>query len=78
MSRVPTCFVLGESGVGKSTFINAITHSNECKTSYGPEACTIYCKLVKSELGNKSIQFVDTPALSDIHWDKNSLKEIKN
>ena len=32
--------LLGETGAGKSTFINSITNSNECKTSPNSKACT--------------------------------------
>ena len=77
MNNLPTCFVLGETGVGKSNFINAITHSNECKVSNGPESCTRNCKLVKTVLGNETFQFVDTPALSDVNNQK-AIFEIKN
>ena len=65
MNSLPTCFVLGETGVRKSNFINAITQSNECKTSNGPYSCTKNCKLVKTVLSNETFQFVDTQALLD-------------
>ncbi len=70
MNNLPTFFVLGETRVGKSNFINAIT-----------QALFLYknCKLVKTVLGNETFQFVDTPALLDVDVDKEKvINEIKN
>ena len=32
--------LLGETGVGKSSFINSITNSNECQIGHSSKACT--------------------------------------
>ena len=42
------CIVLGETGVGKSSFINGITNKQEaCKVSNSARACTTKFKIVK-------------------------------
>ena len=39
--------LLGETGAGKSTFINSITNTKECKTSHSSKACTDQIQIVK-------------------------------
>ena len=83
MSKVHTCFVLGECGVGKSTFINAITGTKQCYCSDSPYPCTKYYQLVKTEFENETFQFIDTPAIDnpsifDNSQNEMSIKEIKD
>ena len=41
------CIVLGETGVGKSSFINGITNKQEaCKVSNSARACTTKFKIL--------------------------------
>jgi len=39
--------LLGETGAGKSTFINSIINTKECKTSHSSKACTDQIQIVK-------------------------------
>ena len=69
--------LLGETGSGKSTFINSITNSNECKTSPGSKACTDQIQIVKCFYDGYNIFFVDTPGLNDSEGDLNNIKQIQ-
>ena len=52
------CLVLGETGVGKSSFINGITNQKEaCKVSSKGKACTTKFKIVKTRNENSQYLF---------------------
>ena len=72
------CLVLGETGVGKSSFINAITNSNNCEVGDEGKACTVKLKISKANIGYSQFTFIDTPGLNDAKGDENNINEIKN
>ena len=72
------CLVLGETGVGKSSFINGITNQKEaCKVSSKGKACTTKFKIVKTRNENSQFYFIDTPGLNDAKGDEKNINEIK-
>jgi len=71
------CLVLGETGVGKSSFINGITNSNNCKVGDEGKACTIKFKVSRATIGHSQFSFIDTPGLNDAKGDEKSINEIK-
>ena len=56
--------VLGESGVGKSSFINAITQKKEYFVSDRFESCTKYIKNIEAKHFGQNYIFIDTPGFS--------------
>lgn len=70
--------VLGETGVGKSSFINGITNSNCCKIGDEGKACTIKFKIAKTHINSSQYSFIDTPGLNDAKGDDKNINEIKN
>lgn len=71
------CLVLGETGVGKSTFINGITKTTECGVSNKGKACTRYFKIVKTNYDGSNYSFIDTPGLNDAKGDEKNINQIK-
>ena len=71
------CLVLGETGVGKSSFINGITNQQACKVSSKGKACTMKFKIVKTRYENSQYHFIDTPGLNDAKGDEKNINEIK-
>ena len=59
-----TSIVLGETGVGKSAFINAINQKRALKISNGPYNCTKYTQTVTRKYNGQSFLFIDTPGFS--------------
>lgn len=70
--------VLGETGVGKSSFINGITNSNNCEVGDEGKACTIKFKISKTQFRHSQYCFIDTPGLNDAKGDEKNINEIKN
>jgi GTPase Era involved in 16S rRNA processing len=61
-NEVNYILVLGQAGVGKTTFVNTIIKSNIFKTSDdGPDMCTRECQIGRLTLENKHYSFIDTP-----------------
>ena len=71
------CLVLGETGVGKSSFINAITKTNECEVGYKGNACTIIYNIINTKYNNNTFILIDTPGLNDAKGDIGNIKYIK-
>ena len=69
-------FVIGVSGVGKSSFINYITESSFCKThdshdiNKWNESCTNTCNIVSINYENIHYSFADTPGFNYKNDDK--------
>ena len=73
-----TCLVLGQTGVGKSSFINAITNFEaklEARESDG--AVTVEMKEAIYKNGEDYFTFIDTPGLNDAKGDTPNINEIK-
>ena len=70
--------LLGITGVGKSSFINAITKKKICKVGDGSDSCTQ--KIVQADVANNGYNyyFVDTPGLDDEKGDEKNIKELDN
>ena len=65
-NEVNYILVLGQAGVGKTTFVNTIIKSNIFKTSDdGPDMCTRECQIGRLTLENKHYSFIDTPGLDE-------------
>ena len=64
-NEVNYILVLGESGVGKTTFINTIIKSNIFETSKGRDMCTKKCSIGRLTFKNKHYSFIDTPDFND-------------
>ena len=71
------CIILGETGVGKSSFINGITNKKACTVSDKGKACTTKFKIVKTEHKGCNYHFIDTPGLNDAKGDEKNINEIK-
>lgn len=69
--------VLGETGVGKSTFINSITKSKNCKTSYDVTRCTNKYNVTRTIHNEKEYYFIDTPGFLEARGDEVYLNELK-
>ena len=66
------CLVIGETGIGKSSFINTITKSNEInasnsyyKTQSNINACTKKFQISRTSYAHNTYSFIDTPELND-------------
>jgi ribosome biogenesis GTPase A len=55
------CIVLGETGVWKSSFINAITRKNSCKIGNNAKAYTLNFKIESTSHNKDNYFFIDTP-----------------
>jgi predicted GTPase len=70
--------LLGITGVGKSSFINAITKKKICKVGDGSDSCTQ--KIVQADVANNGYNyyFVDTPGLDDGEGDQQNIPQLEN
>lgn len=72
------CLALGKTGVGKSSFVNAITGTQNCEVGSKGKACTIDYKIIVTERIGHKIILIDTPGLNDAKGDRNNIKQITN
>ena len=77
MNNYSKCLVVGSSGVGKSSFINAITKSKECEVS-GGAYCTMDLQLIYTEHENYKYIFVDTPDFDVPRGDGLNIQYLKS
>ena len=73
-----TCLVLGEFGVGKSSFINAITKKNECVVGDNIEPTTKKYKEIQTSYNGNNYIFIDTPGLNTSYSDDINMIEIQD
>ena len=64
-NEVNYILVLGQAGVGKTTFVNTIIKSNIFETSDDRYMCTKKCQIGRLTLENKHYSFIDTPGLDE-------------
>lgn len=80
MSDALICLTLGKTGVGKSSFINAITgKQTACKVSGIVDAqisCTKCYDIIETQRNDKKLIFIDTPGLKDPKGDEDNIKEV--
>lgn len=69
--------VLGETGAGKSTFINAITGTNHMKTSISGKSCTRDCDFSSVTKNGDVFNFIDTPGLNDGNKEKEKENKLQ-
>ena len=70
--------LLGQTGAGKSTFINAITDKKTCKIGNGTESCTSKIQQSNKSIDGYNYYFIDTPGLDDGTGDDKNIFEIGN
>ena len=68
--------LLGQTGAGKSSFINCITKKKECKVGDTADSCTKDIHQVNIPHNGYVYYFVDTPGLDDGKGDEQNIKEI--
>ena len=69
--------VLGPIGVGKSSFINSITKSKDCKTYDGPEIETKKYNITRTVYNKSDYYFIDTPGFGEDFENEFFSKELK-
>lgn len=74
--RDKTSVLLGLTGVGKSSFINAITQKNNCKVGDSINACTKKINQSDINYDGYNFYFVDTPGLDDGEGDKENINQL--
>ena len=69
--------LFGETGDGKSSFINAFFGKNVAPVSKNAKKCTKFVTPYKDQRGNETYTLIDTPGLNDIEKEEeNNKKEI--
>jgi len=76
MNKHLICLALGKTGVGKSSFINAITGKQDCEVSSEGKACTTIYNIIETERIGQKLILIDTPGLMDAKGDENNVKQI--
>ena len=69
--------LFGETGDGKSSFINAFFGKKVAPVSKDAKKCTVYVTPYKDQRGNETYTLIDTPGLNDIEKEEeNNKKQI--
>ena len=67
--------LFGETGDGKSSFINAFFGKNVAPVSKDAKKCTKYVTPYKDQRGNETYTLIDTPGLNDIEKEEEKNKK---
>ena len=70
--------VLGLTGAGKSSFLNAISDTDSCIIGKLGRACTQNIQLVSFAYDNHRFNALDTPGLDDTDNNEEKIKILKN
>jgi len=70
--------VLGLTGAGKSSFLNAISDSESCVVGQVGKACTLNNQLVTFVYNNHRFIALDTPGLDDSDNNEEKINNLKN
>lgn len=76
--RDKVAILLGQTGVGKSSFINCITNKKVCKVGDKATSCTRNVLQVDTIFNGFNYYLVDTPGLDDGKGDEKNIKEIES
>ena len=74
--RDKTSVLLGLTGAGKSSFINAITRKNNCEVGHTQKSCTRKINQSDINYDGYNFYFVDTPGLDDVTGDKKNIIQL--
>jgi len=74
--RDKIAILLGQTGSGKSSFINCITKKKECKVGNTTDSCTKDIQQVNIPRNGFVYYFVDTPGLDDGKGDEKNIQEL--
>ena len=72
------CLVVGETGVGKSSFINAITKSKKCEVSANGHVCSIDYQMIETWHQGCKYIFVETCGFDNAKGDIKYINVIKS
>lgn len=67
--HIPTLWLLGKTGAGKSTVIQAITGSSQVEIGNGFQPCTRTASLYQYPADNPLVSFLDTRGLAEASYD---------
>ena len=70
--------LLGNTGVGKSSFINCITNTNRCVVGSSSKACTKEIKQSDMSRDGYNFYFIDTPGLDDGQGDEKNIAQLNS
>jgi uncharacterized protein (DUF697 family)/putative ribosome biogenesis GTPase RsgA len=66
---VPTIWLLGKTGAGKSSLVAALTQSDDVKVGNGFQPCTKHCQQYAFPQDHPLLHFLDTRGLSEADYD---------
>ena len=72
-----TVIGIGETGNGKSTFLNAYLQKNAFQYSDSPDSCTKITSVESNIINNKILKAIDTPGIKDTdNTDQENVKQL--
>ena len=72
-----TVIGIGETGMGKSTFLNAFLQKESFKSSDSPDSCTKITSIDSNTINNVTRKAIDTPGIKDTdNADQENIKQL--
>lgn len=72
-----TVIGIGETGMGKSTFLNAYLQKNSFKASASPDSCTKITSMDSNVINNQTRKAIDTPGIKDTdNTDQENVRQL--